>query len=162
MEQPTYRIYKISNDDTDNIYIGSTALSPARRWSRHLSHSRRRVAGFPVSYTRSSDLVFGRGAKLEIVETLPPGSTRRDAEIREAYHIRLNEDICINEHVPKGTPRVVCGCGCDIAVNGKTQHESTRKHHRLLAALQAAQEAIDDAGDDIAEIAADIEGLNIE
>ena len=75
------KIYKITSQQTDDVYYGSTTLTLKQRWSSH-------ICKIKLKYD---------DAKIELIE-LYPCSCKRELLIRERYYIENNK--CINERLP--------------------------------------------------------------
>jgi hypothetical protein len=82
------KIYKITSQMTDKIYIGSTCQSLYARLNGH----RNDIRTMNIS---SSKILQYTDAKIELIEAYPCES-RTELEKREGYYIREHSDIVVN------------------------------------------------------------------
>lgn len=82
------KIYKITSQQTDDVYYGSTTMILKDRWKAHKSRWK-----LKLKYD---------GAKIELVE-LFPCSCKYELEAREGYYIKNNK--CVNQRIPTRTDK---------------------------------------------------------
>ena len=91
------KIYKITNDHNDDIYVGSTCDSLHKRYSSHKSLSKTKQ--FPI-YKLMNEIGFER-FRIELIENYPCDDIYQLRQ-REGYFIReigtLNEKVAGREH----------------------------------------------------------------
>jgi len=80
------KIYKLTNDKTDKIYIGSTVQKLYRRLAKHKMEN---------NECSSKEIMLLGGSKIELIEQYPCNSKIELLE-REQYYINLNKNICVN------------------------------------------------------------------
>lgn len=108
-------IYKITNPNTEKIYIGST-FDPKPRFSKHKNDYRiyKRddilMSASSLVFECSSDI---NDTKLEVIETVW-AQNRKELERAEKKHIIMNKDIVVNNN------------------NLKTDEERKREHREKM------------------------------
>jgi group I intron endonuclease len=80
------KIYKITNDYNDDIYIGSTCDSLCKRFSNHKAHSTLEHKKHTLLYKLVNEIGFNR-FKIELIEEYPC-SDKYTLRQREGYFIR--------------------------------------------------------------------------
>ena len=101
MDYKNGRIYKITSDSTDKIYIGSTCQSLSKRMTTHRDDYKRFVNG-KRGKTTSYELIKLGDAIITLIEDYPC-ERKEQLHARERYHIELNKDICVNKYIPTRT-----------------------------------------------------------
>ena len=99
------KIYKITSDSTDKIYIGSTCNPLYKRLGQHKTDYKVFVNGNPYHRKSTSyELIKLGDAIITLIEDYP--CERRDQlHARERHHIELNKDICVNKFIPTRTQK---------------------------------------------------------
>jgi hypothetical protein len=89
------KIYKITSDQTDKIYVGSTTrVRLSERMSEHRRDSiKENRAGKNVS---SKEIMKYGDAKIILIETYPCNS-KDELNAREQYYIELYKTVCVNK-----------------------------------------------------------------
>ena len=95
------KIYKITSNSTDKIYIGSTCQSIETRFSCHKSSYKLFLNG-RCNKNTCYELIKLGDTIITLIEEIQY-ETRKQLYQRERYHIELNKDICINKYIPSRT-----------------------------------------------------------
>ena len=95
MDYKNGRIYKIVSDLTDKIYIGSTCQTLCKRLAKHKGNYRESLNGGNI-YITSFELFKLGETRIELIEDFPC-ERKEQLNAREGYHIKLNNDICVNK-----------------------------------------------------------------
>lgn len=103
MDYKNGRIYKITSDSTDKIYIGSTCQPLYKRMGEHRCSYKRFLNGNKIKST-SYELIKLDDAIITLIEDYPC-ERKEQLHARERYHIELNKDICINKNIPTRTKK---------------------------------------------------------
>jgi hypothetical protein len=103
MDYKNGRIYKITSDSTDKIYIGSTCQALSKRLTTHRNDYKCYVNG-KRGKTTSFELIALGDAIITLIEDFPC-ERKEQLHARERYHIQLNKDICVNKHIPTRTQK---------------------------------------------------------
>jgi hypothetical protein len=85
------KIYKITSQMTNKIYIGSTCQSLYMRFNGHKTEIK-------TKNISSSEILQYGDAKIELIEAFPCNS-RKELEKREGYYIKENCNIVVNKSV---------------------------------------------------------------
>ena len=93
------KIYKITCDDNDLVYYGSTTRKLNHRLANHKINYKRFLDGKRHNMT-SFDIVKYDSCKIELVEDYPCND-KHDLAVRERYYIENNE--CCNKQIPART-----------------------------------------------------------
>ena len=91
------KIYKITSEHTDKIYIGSTIQSLKRRLEGH-----ERDFKSEDKHVSSQKLITLGVVKIELIEAYPCES-KRELHARERHHIEANKSMCVNISIPTRT-----------------------------------------------------------
>ena len=96
------KIYKITCNETEKIYIGSTTNTLNRRFQQHKSSytSWKNEKYHYTSIFKMFDEYGKQNCNIELIENYPC-SNNRELELREAYYIRNNN--CYNKYIPGRT-----------------------------------------------------------
>jgi len=95
------KIYKITSNQSDNIYIGSTCNPLYKRLGQHKSTYKEFINGKTNNCT-SFELIKLGDAIITLIEDYPCES-KEQLRARERYYIELNKDICVNKVIPTRT-----------------------------------------------------------
>jgi hypothetical protein len=98
MDYKNGRIYKITSDSTNKIYIGSTCQPLSKRMTTHRNTYKCFLNGKGNNIT-SFELIKLGDAIITLIELFPCES-KEQLHARERFHIELNRDICINKCLP--------------------------------------------------------------
>jgi group I intron endonuclease len=154
------KIYKITNDYNDDVYVGSTCDTLVKRFSSHKKNANQhKNRTFSVLI---NEIGFDR-FRIELIENFPC-EDKYQLRQREGYYIReigtLNmlvagrtsqesnklgeeteaiketrkqyrENVCKQVHI--------CECGCEIHRHSLSAHLNTKKHLKLLQQQLALQ-----------------------
>ena len=94
------KVYRIISNQTDRVYIGSTAATLSKRMAEHRSGHRSYLAGIGAR-TSSSDIVQYDDATIVLVEDCPC-ENKEQLWARERFHVE-NTPNCVNERIPGRT-----------------------------------------------------------
>ena len=151
MDYKNGRIYKITSDSTDKIYIGSTCQSLSKRMTTHRENQKAFEKGKGTNCS-SYELITLGDAIITLIEDYPC-ERKEQLRMRERYYIELNKDICINKckrpiitnderlttmkeyHIKNKdiiqkrlNTKIICECGGQYTKVNKAKHEQTIKH----------------------------------
>ena len=132
------KIYKITSNHTNDIYIGSTKLKLNIRLSMHKANYKSYLKG-DHNYTSSFEIVKYPDCKIELLE-LCSFETKEELEAREdVYMVNIN---CINMRratpfykttlKQKANEKFSCDCGGKYTRQNKNIHLRTKKHLKYL------------------------------
>jgi hypothetical protein len=143
------KIYKITNNVNDDIYIGSTIKSLNQRFSNHKSNYKQFLNG-NYSNVRVFKLFGNFGianCAIELIE-LYPCESKNELEKKESEFINNNKAFCVNKNIPGRTVKdyridnadknkeqkklINCGCGSKFKNGNKNRHLKTKKHKQYL------------------------------
>lgn len=93
------KIYKIINNENDDIYIGSTCSPLSVRMALHRRHFKL-YQQTQKNYITSFKILELTTAKIILIENFPC-NTKEELTAREAYYIR--ELLCVNKCIPLRT-----------------------------------------------------------
>ena len=103
MDYKNGKIYKITSNSTDKIYIGSTCQLLCKRIAKHRGNYKEFLDG-KYSNVSSYELIKFDDAIITLIEDYP--CERKEQLLsRERYYIELNKDICVNKIIPTRTPK---------------------------------------------------------
>ena len=95
------KIYKITDNTNDNIYIGSTCKTLEERLSRHKYDYKSFLKGL-YNNTRSFDIIKNNDYKIDLLENCQI-KTKQELLARERYYIENND--CLNKNIPGRTEK---------------------------------------------------------
>jgi len=95
-------IYKIINEDSNNIYIGSTKQTLKQRLREHKSNYKKYLEGKIKHYTTSFDLIKEGNYNIILVEELEY-NTLYELKQRERFYIETLD--CVNKTIPNRTKK---------------------------------------------------------
>jgi hypothetical protein len=99
------KIYKLTNDTTDKIYIGSTCERYlCNRMAKHRNNYLRYTNNKTHKTTASEILKLDGTTKIELLETVICNNLEELCK-RERYYIELNKDIIVNKNIPTRTQK---------------------------------------------------------
>lgn len=134
-----FKIYNLTSENTNMIYIGQTKQILSQRLAEHVYGSKNR-------YTMASRLILSYGNyDIEMIEEV---ETKEEADEREQYYIDLyrEQGICVNIGLSKDIKEndktdflnrfqnemINCQCGKSIKFNNLKRHLKSRLHiHNL-------------------------------
>ena len=93
------KIYKLIDNSSDNVYIGSTCRSLEERLSEHKRGYKRFLKGL-LRNVKSFDIIKNNDYKIELLEKCKI-KTKEELHERERFFIQNNE--CLNKVVPGRT-----------------------------------------------------------
>lgn len=97
------KIYKITCDLTDKIYIGSTCNPLYKRHDGH-KHKYRQFINGKYHNVSSFELIKLGDTVITLIEDFPC-DRKEQLNARERYHIELNRNICVNKNIPTRTQK---------------------------------------------------------
>jgi hypothetical protein len=143
------KIYKIIDNTTGNVYIGSTIQKLNIRLSKHKSDYKQYLNG-KDHYTTSFDIIKNNNYRIELIKYVVY-KDKIELFQRERYYIENNE--CVNKCIPSRTDKdyikeynkqyrinnneyikeynkikYECECGSSICQYQKERHFKTLKH----------------------------------
>jgi hypothetical protein len=146
------KIYKITNDFNNDVYIGSTCDELTKRFSLHKSEHNHHNCKHRPLYKLMNEIGFNR-FRIQLLENYPC-SDKYEMRQKEGEYIRkfgtLNIHIAVGIINQKENPKeynkeynklryetkqkipVVCECCCIITSMCKKRHEKTKKHIQLM------------------------------
>ena len=152
------KIYKITNDYNDDVYIGSTCDTLVKRFSSHRNQSKQYDKRNRLLYVLMNDIGVER-FRIELIEDYPCVDKYQLLQ-REAYYIRQNTENNLNMYIPDRTVKeyletyyttnseqikaqkrevIICECGCKSERGHIARHRKTGKHIKLMASKQETQ-----------------------
>jgi len=127
MDYKNGRIYKITSDSTDKIYIGSTCQPLCKRIAKH-KHSYKRFQNGKSGNITSFEVIALGDAIITLIEAYPCES-KEQLLAKERYHIELNKDICVNKQIPSRTQKEYQETNKEhLAQIGKEYREANKEH----------------------------------
>ena len=147
------KIYKLIDNSSDKVYIGSTCGSLEERLSKHKCGYKRFLKGL-YNNTRSFDIIKNNDYKIELIENCQI-KTKQELLERERYYIETND--CLNKNIPGRTEKEYkkayyeankeanrdkvnekfdCECGGNFTYSHKQQHIKTIIHQIFLQSLK--------------------------
>ncbi len=160
------KIYKITNDYNNDIYVGSTCDTLAKRFSHHKKDSKKERCQNMKVYRLMNEIEFER-FRIELIENCPC-EDKYQLRQKEGYYIRQmgtlnmkiecrtskeweedNKDymqefrtayeklrIRPQEYYEKRKDKITCDCGLMILKCNVAQHKKSQYHARILNNLQ--------------------------
>ena len=160
------KIYKITNDYNNDIYVGSTCDTLAKRYSNHKKDSKKERCQNMNIYKLMNEIGFDR-FRIELIENYPC-EDRYQLRQKEGYYIRQmgtlnmkiecrtskeweedNKDymhefrleyeklrIRPQNYFDKRKDKIVCECSMMISRCNIAQHKKSKNHENLLSNLQ--------------------------
>ena len=155
MNYQNSKIYKITDNLSDMIYIGSTCKTLEQRLKQHIANNKSYKAGKYPNFVTVFKILDNNDYKIELVENYPC-ATKQDLNIREGKIIKqfrndklnvvnrniagqTNKQSCaqyrqsnrnlINE---KQNKKCICMCGGKYTCANKLVHEKTKKHQDYI------------------------------
>ncbi len=151
------KIYKITNDFNNDIYIGSTCDTLIKRFSHHKNNSKIECNKNLLLYRLTNEIGFDR-FRIDLIEDYPC-EDKQALRLREGYWIRqigtLNkliagrtkQEYCEDNKNKKAiydkehyednkailNKKIICECGGCYTTTHKSRHLKTKKHLSLLA-----------------------------
>ena len=152
------KIYKIVDNTSDKVYIGSTCCKylsqrlqkHVHMYKQYLKNNYNRVSSFDIIQNDNYDIVLLENVNCETIDQL---------RARERFHIESN--VCINQHIPTRTDKEYyddnkekfkeyyeknketilermnqpyeCECGSVIRCGHKSQHFKSKKHLNFIS-----------------------------
>ena len=117
------KIYKITSEQTDKIYIGSTIQTLNRRFSQHNFTKKK------CSIT-SNQIVKYEDAKIELIENYPCNS-KKELHARERYYIE-NTPNTINLLIPTRTIKEWNKANPEKVIKAKQKYRENNKEKERL------------------------------
>ncbi len=150
MNYQNSKIYKITDNLSDMVYIGSTCKTLEQRMKQHERNFKAFKAGKSNNVTVFK-ILQNEDYKIELVENYPC-ATKQDLNIREGQIIKeyknnklnvVNRCIAGQTHKEssaqyrqnnkqKLNEKHICQCGGKFTTCGKSQHEKSYKHQNYI------------------------------
>jgi len=149
------KVYKITSNQTNKIYIGSTSkMYLSQRLGDHKSAFKTRANG-KINDSTAYEILQYDDAEITLIESYPC-NTKDELLSRERYYIDVYKDICVNKCRPKVSDEekkqywkdryiqkkeeikahrsqvVDCECGGHYTIHHKQRHLSSARHKRFL------------------------------
>ncbi len=135
------KIYKITNDYNDEVYIGHTCDILIKRFSKHKEDSRRESYKHRPLYKLMNEIGYVR-FRIDLIEEWE-AKDRQEIRQKEGKYIRemgtLNNSIeCRTEEEKKemnmiaNKEKITCECGCIVNKKQLLRHTKTAKHLNLM------------------------------
>ncbi len=140
------KIYKITNDFNNDIWIRTTCDTLVKKFSVHKAEAIRNVRKDCIIQNTIREYGFDR-FRIQLVEDFPCEDVYQLRQ-RQGHHIREMKAINkyadskdyyeqnkeqINEHTSE---IVVCECGCKTRRDNISKHKKTKNHLKLIAQKQ--------------------------
>ena len=109
----TGRIYKITSQFTDRIYIGSTTETLSHRLSRHKSRYKSVQAGKPDWCSTVRELIELGEVAIELLEEID-FTLKKELFVRERWYIEQNKNRVVNKMIPTRTMKEYRQENCEI------------------------------------------------
>jgi hypothetical protein len=148
-------IYKISCNDTDKIYIGSTSQNLNSRLSQHKYFYNQYLNGKNIYYS-SFEILKNNNYEIHLIEKCP----LNELKIKEKFYIKYLINV-VNKNIPsrkikeyyldniinykqyyqqiKNNDRFkmlhMCPCGTCYSLNNKQHHLNTLKHKKIMSTI---------------------------
>ena len=98
------KIYKLTNDTTDKIYIGSTCERYlCMRMAKHRNNYLRYTNNKAKKSSASEILKLEGTTKIELLESIIDCNDSKNLAKRERYWIEQNKNIVVNKNIPSRT-----------------------------------------------------------
>jgi hypothetical protein len=158
------KIYKISNDYNDDIYIGSTCDRLVKRFNKHKSDSKVQIKLKRPLYKLINEIGFDRfriqlicdypcqdkyqlrQKEGEYIREMGTLNVKIEGRTRQEYRDDHKEikyeknksyyEIKQNEILEYKAEKILCECGCTLSRSVLSKHKKTQKHHQLMEQLQ--------------------------
>ena len=137
------KIYKLTNDYNNDVYIGHTCDTLIKRFSKHKEDSRRESYKHRPLYKLINEIGIER-FRIDLIEEWG-AKDRQEIKQKEGKYIRgmgtLNNQIEgrtkeeekeINRHKSKQRKKSTCVCGCNVNKKQLLRHTRTSKHINLM------------------------------
>lgn len=95
------KIYKLTSNHTDKIYIGSTIKSLYQRFKCHQCNFYKYIKNINNRYTTSFEILCNIDCRIELIENLI-NPTKEELLKRESHYIKLYKNIglAVNKNIP--------------------------------------------------------------
>ena len=155
MNYQNSKIYKITDNTSNAVYIGSTCKTLQQRLKQHEANNKSYKAGKYPNFVTVFKILDNNDYKIELVESYPC-ATKQDLNIREGKIIKeyknnnlniVNKNIAgithkesvfqyyqknKNEITEKARHKHICQCKGKYTNSGKAQHAKTKKHCQYI------------------------------
>ena len=154
------KIYKITNDYNDDVYVGSTCNTLVRRFSMHKSDSKQQCKMNFLLYQLINNIGFER-FRIQLIENYPcedkyqlrqregywikqlgtlnkliAGRTIKEWEEDNKDKLKAKYDKYEETHKEQRLEKkkeIICECGCVIQKQEHPRHIKTQKHNNLMS-----------------------------
>lgn len=127
------KIYKITSETDNQIYIGSTCQKLSQRFSRHKADLKMYNDG-RRNYRTSFIILNKQNPKIELIEDLGNVDILEKLQ-KEKEYIIYYRDQCVNKIMPINNNNnfIMCSiCNKKIKKTGLSTHKKSKKHIKLL------------------------------
>ena len=130
------KIYKIVDNTSDMIYIGSTCQELVKRLQGHEYDYKNYKTNKHTKFITSYKILENKNYKIELIENFPCDD-KSDLTTREGNYIKLYRKQklnIVNDKVAGQTSidTVICDCGYIYKIGNKSKHLKSYIHQKLL------------------------------
>ena len=137
------KIYKITNDFNNDIWIGTTCDTLIKKFSVHKAEAIRNVRKDCIIQKNIREHGFDR-FRIQLIEDFPCDDVYQLRQ-RQGYYIRemkaINKYADDKDYYEQNKEKinqiaseiVECDCGCSIRRDNLSKHKKTKKHLNLIA-----------------------------
>ena len=134
------KIYKIVDNVSDLIYVGSTCKTLEQRLKGHKFIYKSFLSGKKTPILTSFKILENNNYRIELIENFPCES-KQDLEKREGYFIRLyrkQELNIVNKFIAGQDPYELMTCKCGMRYTHKHQakHNRSYPHQKFLGLVK--------------------------
>ena len=146
------KIYKIVDNTTGLIYVGSTTKELNTRLIQHKCAYKRYLAG-KYNFVTSFEIIKNGDYDIKLIKSYD-FEDNIDLLAKEKYWMK--KLVCVNKNVPGRTKAeynqdnkvelyakqnvvCICACGCTYTKTNKLQHQKSQKHIKLILKLNPPQ-----------------------
>ncbi len=140
------KIYKITNDFNNDVWIGTTCDTLVKKMSVHKAEAIRNVRKDCVIQNNIREFGFDR-FRIQLIEDFPCEDVYQLRQ-RQGHFIRemkaINKYSDSNEYYEQNKKKIkehvseilVCECGCSTRRDNLSKHKKTKNHLNLMAQKQ--------------------------
>lgn len=127
----TGRIYKITSNETDAIYIGSTSRALNKRLNEHRTKFKLYLDG-RYGYTTSFDIIMYEDHRIEQIAEFQCETLEQLYEL-ENFMIGLHPTSVNRHRVANNSPIQMCECGGHYTNQNQYKHRRSKRHTLYIA-----------------------------
>ena len=132
------KIYKITNDYNDDVYVGCTCDILSKKMNVHIAEAKRKLREGNLLHKLMRDIGHERFV-IDLIENFPCENIyqlrQRQGFFRRQYgtlHKYLDDQDYREKNVERFEGKIMCDCGCEIRKDGLSKHKLTKKHSDLM------------------------------